>query len=95
MEGVGRMSLQNKATTRYEVTHRYTSKSALAPLTICDQDGDESGNPAWLVVEGIAGFDLDRGRYVSYPMDNVGLGEIAALLVPPCGACVLRVVVSS
>ena len=41
MDGVGRMSLQNKATIRYEVTHGYTSQSALATLTSCDQDGVE------------------------------------------------------
>ncbi len=37
MDGVGRMSLQNKATIRCEVTHGYTSQSALATLTSCDR----------------------------------------------------------
>jgi len=68
-----------------DLNTRYLSEGALrdierlgvelregAPSTVCDYDGDEHGNPTWLVVEGTAGFDADRGAwYVNFTMDDV------------------------
>jgi hypothetical protein len=68
-----------------DLNSRYLSREALedierlgvelregAPLTVCDYDGDEHGNPTWLVVDGVAGFDTERAKwYVSYTMDDV------------------------
>ena len=34
-----------------------------APLTVCDRDADENGNPTWLVAEGVARFDADRDAW--------------------------------
>jgi hypothetical protein len=31
-----------------------------APLTVCDYDADDNGNPTWVVAEGVAHFDPDR-----------------------------------
>jgi hypothetical protein len=43
-----------------------------APLTVCDYDADESGNPTWLVAKGIAHFDPERQLWqIAYSMDNV------------------------
>jgi len=42
------------------------------PLTVCDYDADENGNPTWLVAEGVARFDPDRNAWqVAYTMDDV------------------------
>ena len=43
-----------------------------APLTVCDRDADETGNPTWLVAEGAAHFDPERGAWqIAYSMDDV------------------------
>jgi hypothetical protein len=43
-----------------------------APLTICDYDEDENGNPTWVVAEGVAHFDPERNAWqIAYTMDNV------------------------
>ena len=43
-----------------------------APLTVCDYDADENGNPTWLVVEGVAHFDPARQAWqIGYTMDDV------------------------
>jgi hypothetical protein len=42
------------------------------PLIVCDYDADESGNPTWLVAEGVAHFDAERRvRQIAYRMDDV------------------------
>lgn len=42
-----------------------------APLTVCDYDGDDDGNPTWLVVTGVAHFDPARGAWqIGYTMDD-------------------------
>ena len=41
------------------------------PLTVCDYDGDD-GDPTWLVVDGVAHCDPDRGKWqIAYTMDDV------------------------
>jgi hypothetical protein len=41
------------------------------PLTVCDYDGDEE-NRTWLVVDGAAHFDAQRGQWqIAYTMDDV------------------------
>lgn len=43
-----------------------------APLTVCDYDADEDGNPAWVVAQGIAHFDRERGAWqIHYLMEDV------------------------
>jgi hypothetical protein len=43
-----------------------------APLRMCDLDADENGNPTWLVAEGVAHFDPDRGGWqIAYAMEDV------------------------
>ena len=43
-----------------------------APLTVCDYDADEAGNPAWVIAEGVAHFDPARQAWqISYSMDDV------------------------
>jgi len=43
-----------------------------SPLTVCDYDADEDGRPTWLVAEGVAHFDRERGAWrISYSMDDV------------------------
>jgi hypothetical protein len=43
-----------------------------APLTVCDYDADENGNPTWLVAEGVAHFDPGRKAWqIAYAMDDV------------------------
>jgi hypothetical protein len=43
-----------------------------APLTVCDYDADENGNPTWVVAQGVAHFDAERGVWqISYSMDDV------------------------
>jgi len=43
-----------------------------SPLTVCDHDADEDGNPTWLVAEGVAHFDSERGAWqIGYRMDDV------------------------
>ena len=43
-----------------------------APLTVCDYDADEDGNPTWVVAEGVAHFDSKRAAWrISYSMDDV------------------------
>jgi hypothetical protein len=43
-----------------------------APLTVCDRDADENGNPTWLVAEGVARFDTDRDAWhIEYAMEDV------------------------
>ncbi len=43
-----------------------------APLIVCDHDADEDGNSTWLVVEGVAHFDPERGAWqIGYTMDDV------------------------
>jgi hypothetical protein len=63
----------------------YLSKEALAdiarlgvtlaegePLTVCDYDADEDGNPTWLVAEGVAHYDAERRAWqILYSMDDV------------------------
>jgi hypothetical protein len=42
------------------------------PLTVCDYDGDEAGNPTWLVAKGVAHFDSARQAWqVGFTMDDV------------------------
>jgi hypothetical protein len=42
------------------------------PLTVCDYDADDNGNPTWLVAEGVAHFDPERNAWqVGYTIDNV------------------------
>jgi len=42
------------------------------PLTVCDYDEDDTGNPTWLVAEGVARFDPARNAWqVAYTMDDV------------------------
>jgi hypothetical protein len=42
------------------------------PLTACDYDADENGNPTWLVAQGVARFDPERKAWqVAYTMDDV------------------------
>jgi hypothetical protein len=41
------------------------------PLTASDYDGEE-GNATWLVVDGVAHFDSERGKWqIAYTMDDV------------------------
>lgn len=43
-----------------------------APLTVCDYDADDDGNPSWLIAEGVAHFDSERGAWqIAYTMDGV------------------------
>jgi hypothetical protein len=43
-----------------------------APLTVCDYDEDENGNPTWVVAEGVAHFDAERQAWqIAYAMDDV------------------------
>jgi hypothetical protein len=43
-----------------------------APLTVRDYDADEDGNPTWVVAEGVAHFDSERGAWqIRYSMDDV------------------------
>ena len=43
-----------------------------APLTVCDYDADEKGNPNWVVAEGVAHFDPERSAWqIAYAMDDV------------------------
>ena len=43
-----------------------------APLTVCDYDADDDGNPTWVVVEGVAHFDPDRNAWqIAYRMEDV------------------------
>jgi hypothetical protein len=43
-----------------------------APLTVCDYDADEDGNPTWVVAEGVAHFDSERRAWqLAYTMDDV------------------------
>jgi hypothetical protein len=42
------------------------------PLTICDYDADDDGNPTWLVAEGVARFDHERTAWqIAYTIDDV------------------------
>jgi hypothetical protein len=42
------------------------------PLTVCDYDADEDGNPTWLVAKGVAHFDAARDAWqIAYTMDEV------------------------
>jgi len=34
-----------------------------APLTVCDYEADEKGNPTWVVAEGVAHFDPERSAW--------------------------------
>ena len=41
-------------------------------LTLCDYDGDDHGNPLWLVADGVVGWDAERGRwYMDYRASDV------------------------
>ena len=43
-----------------------------ASLTVCDYDADENGNPAWVIAEGVAHFDGERGAWqIAYSMHDV------------------------
>jgi hypothetical protein len=43
-----------------------------APLTVCDYDADEDGNPAWIVAAGVAHFDAEAQAWrVAFAMDDV------------------------
>lgn len=43
-----------------------------APLTVCDYDADNDGNPAWIVATGVAHFDGERQAWqIWYSMDDV------------------------
>lgn len=43
-----------------------------APLTVCDHDEDDDGNPTWVVAEGVAQFDSERDAWqIAYTMDLV------------------------
>jgi hypothetical protein len=42
------------------------------PLTVCDYDADQDGNPTWVVAEGVAHFDRERSAWqIAYTMDDV------------------------
>ena len=42
------------------------------PLTVCDYDADEEGNPTWVVANGVAHFDSARQAWqVGFTMNDV------------------------